>query len=72
MENIREQIMILLNSLRRPEHEVNMDAWYCCPAASEEDHLQFGPDEYEPGPCNCGADKQNRTVDQIVELLTRL
>ena len=53
-----------LNALRRKHWECE-DCWYSCPKA---DGCRTGT-----GPeCDCGADRDNRTIDEALEKLGRL
>ena len=56
MENVIKKI----ESLKR-QHYYCEDTWYSCPK-----HPNGCADETEPDECNCGADKYNDLVDEIV------
>lgn len=55
-----------VESLRR-SHLYCEDSWYSCP--KHEDGCSN--DAYDADECNCGADEENKTIDEIVELLNK-
>lgn len=59
MENIVEQ----LKSLKWTSHYECEDGWYSCPMSEN----YYGPETEKN--CTCGADIQNKKIDDILELL---
>ena len=54
-----------LNKLRIP-HYYCQDSWYSCPLAED----GCSDDQWDKDKCNCGADKHNALIDQMVAELT--
>ncbi len=48
----------------RLDHYICEDSWYSCPKSGD------SCNEYFNG-CNCGADKHNKILDQIIDKLKR-
>ena len=52
-------------SLKIDHYVCDGDCWFSCPASGENCNDDSGDK------CNCGADKQNKTIDDIVSMLKK-
>ena len=62
---MKQKLIELIKSMKSEKHYENTeDNWYSCPKAPDgcsDDHA--GKD------CNCGVDKLNKTIDEVLALL---
>ncbi len=65
-KQIKELIDLLVNLAKR-NHEVCDDSWYSCPKSGFGCSNDLAGDE-----CNCGADEQNKKVEEIKARLDEL
>ncbi len=61
MDNILKE----LEKLRREHYTNDEDCWYSCPASGKNCNEQREPE------CDCGADKHNQILDNIINLIKR-
>ena len=61
------ELIELVNKLRRQHYVCLEDCWFSCPLATYDD----GESAYcgESAGCNCGADEHNRIVDEVIKRL---
>ena len=55
-----------INSLRQ-KHYICEDCWYSCPKVEGEDSCCDESKEFDD--CNCGADKTNNIIDEIIYMI---
>lgn len=62
------ELIELVNKLRREHYVCLEDCWFSCPLATYND----GERAYcgESAGCNCGADEHNKIVDEVIKRLT--
>lgn len=65
MDN-NEKIIKAIETLKR-EHRYCEDTWYSCPKHPKGCANEFAGDE-----CDCGADEQNKVIDEIITELKRV